>query len=53
MKGDDHGNDLGRGVGQRFLFKMFFKVLFADGTEGMTVIFDPDGTNEGPPIGPP
>lgn len=53
MKADDAGNDLGVGGGQFFQFRMFFDVKFADGTAGMTVIFDPGGTNLGPPAPPP
>ncbi|MEA3030213.1 MAG: hypothetical protein QOG13_1538 [Sphingomonadales bacterium] len=54
MKADEAGNDLGGGgTGQFFQFKMFFGVKFADGTDGMTVIFDPGGTNMGPPLPPP
>jgi len=55
MKADDNGRDLDEGDDpQKFQFKIIFKVSYADGTgDGMTVIFDPDGTNDGPPIGPP
>lgn len=54
MKGDDQGTDLGSGVSQLFQFKMFLDVAFASGSAvPMTVIFDPDGTNMGPPLGPP
>lgn len=53
MKADDAGNDLGAGGGQFFQFKMFFDVAFAGGGNGMTVIFDPGGTNEGPSVPPP
>jgi hypothetical protein len=53
MKGDDQGTDLGA-TSELFQFKMFVDVTFASG-QGvpMTVIFDPDGTNMGPPLGPP
>lgn len=53
MKGDDQGNDLGARE-ELFQFKMFVDASFASG-QGvpMTVIFDPDGTNMGPPLGPP
>ncbi|MEA3043699.1 MAG: hypothetical protein QOH47_1537 [Sphingomonadales bacterium] len=54
MKGDDQGTDLGDGVEELFQFKMFLDVAFASGTAvPMTVIFDPDGTNMGPPQTPP
>jgi len=54
MKGDAIGNDIGQGVRQLFKFEIVFDVKFADGTAApMTVIFDPDGTNLGPPVGPP
>jgi hypothetical protein len=53
LKADDIGNDLGAGAGQFFQFKMFFSVKFADGTDGMTVVLDPGGTNMGPPLPPP
>lgn len=54
MKGDEQGNDIGDGVEQFFQFKMFLDAAFATGQAvPMTVIFDPDGTNMGPPIGPP
>lgn len=53
MKGDDQGNDLGA-RSEFFQFKMFLDASFASGGGvPMTVIFDPDGTNMGPPIGPP
>lgn len=55
MKADDNGRDLDDWDDpQKFQFKIIFRVAYVDGTDdGMTVIFDPDGTNEGPPIGPP
>ncbi|HYJ52163.1 MAG TPA: hypothetical protein VEW04_03240 [Allosphingosinicella sp.] len=53
MKADDAGNDLGAGGGQFFQFKMYFDVAFAGGGTGMTVIFDPGGTNQGPSVPPP
>jgi hypothetical protein len=53
MKGDDEGTDLGK-RSEFFQFKMFFDVAFATGQAvPMTVIFDPDGTNMGPPQTPP
>jgi hypothetical protein len=53
MKGDDAGNDLGA-ESQTFKFEMIFRVKFAnDTTAPLTVIFDPDGTNMGPPVPPP
>lgn len=37
-----------------FQFNMFRDAAFATGQAvPMTVIFDPDGTNMGPPLGPP
>ena len=63
MKGDDSGRDIGRDSAgnplpppaeeQLFHFEIAFEVLFQNGTKGMEVIFDPDGNNMGPPIGPP
>ena len=53
MKVDEAGNDLQLGDTQFYQFKMFFDVAFASGAAGMTVIFDPGGTNEGPPLPPP
>jgi hypothetical protein len=39
---------------QKFKFDMNFKVSFADGcAPPLTVVFDPDGTNMGPPVPPP
>jgi hypothetical protein len=53
MKGDEAGADLGDGVREFFQFKMFVDVTFASGPGvPMTVIFDPDGTNLGPPLQP-
>jgi hypothetical protein len=56
LKEDEAGTDLGSGLpaGQikteNFQFEMFLSVAFADGTDApMTVIFDPGGTNQGPP----
>jgi hypothetical protein len=53
MKSDEEGNDLGSGPGQYFQFKIYFDVAFASGVSGITVIFDPDETNLGPPVPPP
>lgn len=54
MKGDDQGTDLVEGQEEFFQFKMFVDVAFASGhSVPMTVIFDPDGTNLGPPQAPP
>jgi hypothetical protein len=55
MKRSDAGDDLdGEGEKQDFKFEMIFRVKFADDTTApLTVIFDPDGTNMGPPVPPP
>jgi hypothetical protein len=54
MKADDAGNDLTyNDPPQLFHFLITFNVAFQNGVKGMTVIFDPDGTNEGPPLPPP
>jgi hypothetical protein len=54
MKADDNGNDLKEvDPPQLFHFQIVFEVAFQNGTKGMTVIFDPDGSNLGPPLGPP
>ena len=53
MKADEEGNDRKEGDRLRYQFKMIFNVAFEDQTKAMTVIFDPDGTNLGPPAPPP
>jgi len=54
MKADDAGNDLTEhDPPQLFHFQMVFDVAIEGGANQMTVIFDPDGNNMGPPIGPP
>lgn len=58
LKRDAEGNALGGDNGepeeQKFEFKMFVKVNFSQGDSApMTVIFDPGGTNMGPPVPPP
>jgi hypothetical protein len=65
MKGDDSGKDIGRDAQgdplpgpwpteeQLFHFEIVFNVLFENNTTGMTVTFDPDGNNLGPPLPPP
>lgn len=54
MKKDDQGNDLEAGDRQPFKFEMIFDVKFADQSPApIIVIFDPDGTNVGPPLPPP
>jgi hypothetical protein len=54
MKRDDNGNDLVLGDRQPFKFEMIFDVKFADASNApIIVIFDPDGTNVGPPVPPP
>jgi hypothetical protein len=50
MKADDDGNDLGD-YSEEFSFNMVLGAKFADGSDApLTVIFDPGGTNTGPPI---
>lgn len=52
MKSDAAGTDL-ENQGQEFAFDMYFDVEFADPTDNkLTVIFDPGGTNQGPPETP-
>jgi hypothetical protein len=53
MKKNAAGDDLAPGDNQLFQFKMFFDVNFAAGGRPLIVVFDPDGNNLGPPIGPP
>lgn len=53
MKRDEDGNDLIEGDRQLFHFLISFDVAFQNGTRAMRVIFDPDGTNLGPPLPPP
>jgi hypothetical protein len=59
MKKNDYGDDLGykpdgarRKEIEKFIFDIYFEVDGMDGTKSI-VIVDPDGSNEGPPIGPP
>lgn len=48
MKGDEFGNKLMSK--QYFQFNMFFEVKLSDNSSApLTVIFDPGGTNQGPP----
>jgi hypothetical protein len=53
MKRDAAGEDLRTNDKQVYVFKLFFNVEFVTGETPLTVIFDPDGTNLGPPLGPP
>lgn len=53
MKADEEGNDLGAENPPRYQFKMIFNVAFENKKKAMTVIFDPDGDNLGPPVPPP
>lgn len=65
MKADATGRDIGRDAQgnplpipppaerQLFHFLIVFDVAIEGGNNKMTVIFDPDGSNQGPPIGPP
>jgi hypothetical protein len=53
MKRDANGNDLVAGDALEFAFDMFFGVSFVHPTsKTLTVIFDPGGTNQGPPEKP-
>jgi len=53
MKSDDDGTDIAPGDREEFQFNMFLGAEFEDGTDApLTVIFDPGGTNQGPPIDP-
>jgi hypothetical protein len=59
MKKNDYGDDIGRKPNgskrtevEKFIFDIYFEVAGVDGTKTV-VIVDPDGGNEGPPIGPP
>ena len=53
MKRDAAGNDLVEGDVVPFAFDMYFGVHFANPTtKTLTVIFDPGGTNQGPPEKP-
>ncbi len=50
MKSDAVGTDLVMGEEPEFAFDMYFDVEFADpSSQRLTVIFDPGGTNQGPP----
>lgn len=53
MKGDDHGNDIGTGVTQSFVFKLILDVETDSGDPPTVVIIDPGGDNNGPPLPPP
>lgn len=54
MKRNAAGDDLVLGDSQTFKFEMIFDVKFADLSNApLVAIFDPEGTNLGPPIGPP
>lgn len=54
MKENDQGGDLPLGKRQPFKFSVVFNVRFTNRPSGgMIVIFDPDGTNVGPPLPPP
>ncbi len=51
---DDRGQDLGAAAQQKFAFDMYFDVQFVDPSDSrLVVVFDPDGTNLGPPLPPP
>ncbi|HYI47886.1 MAG TPA: hypothetical protein VEX35_05410 [Allosphingosinicella sp.] len=54
MKRNSDGEDLLEGEAQPFVFDVYVDVRYS-GSPGsaMTVILDPDGTNMGPPLGPP
>ena len=53
MKRDVDGYDLRSTDDQLYVFKLYFDVKFTTGEPPMTVIFDPDGNNLGPPLPPP
>lgn len=54
MKRNSDGDDLLDGEAQRFAFNIYLDVSYGGATASkLTVILDPDGTNMGPPIGPP
>lgn len=54
MKRNEAGDDLLQTEAQHFKFEIIFDVKFVDQSDApMIVIFDPGGTNLGPPIPPP
>jgi hypothetical protein len=54
MKRNADGEDLLEGEAQPFMFDVYGKVSYSGAaTSAVTIILDPDGTNMGPPIGPP
>lgn len=54
MKRNEAGDDLVLGDIQKFKFEIIFDVKFADlSTAPLIAIFDPEGTNLGPPVSPP
>jgi len=52
MKADPDGGTLGEAT-QAFKFNLNFTAAFAEGGDSIPITIDPDGSNEGPPIGPP
>jgi len=52
MKADQNGATIGH-TSQAFKFNLNFTASFAEGGTTIPITIDPDGTNEGPPIGPP
>lgn len=53
MKKDAIGTPLGRNDKQPFAFDMYFDIRFADPSDQrLVVVFDPGGTNQGPPETP-
>jgi hypothetical protein len=53
MKANAQGDDLGE-VSETFKFDMYFSAKWVNAkARALTVIFDPDGTNLGPPLPPP
>jgi hypothetical protein len=54
MKDSDDGSELGEAgrKQEKYKFDMYLQVKYAEGGPAMTVIFDPGGTNLGPPETP-
>jgi hypothetical protein len=52
MKKDSDGTDLDSGPGQPFQFDIYIDIQYRGSTDFITVILDPGGTNQGPPLEP-
>jgi hypothetical protein len=50
---DENGRRLGNGQTEKFCFDFPMRVRYGSGSDGLTLIIDPTGTNLGPPVGPP